>query len=79
MKCFLITCNGYTLIKEVVVNDFNELPKLCLEAEQSINDGYAVLASHNGQFVADAEGLTKNWQPDSEYMSGIDYACGYMD
>jgi hypothetical protein len=83
MRCFLIHCDGYRVIREVIVNGFEELPKLCRAAEIELygenGDGYAVVASHNGDFVADADGVTSHWEPSAEYQAGLDYACGYRD
>lgn len=83
MRCFLIHCDGYKVIREVNVDSFNELPKLCRAAEIKLygegGDSYAVVASHNGEFVADADGLTQHWQPSEEYQAGLAYACGYRD
>ena len=80
MRCYLISCNGYNVIKEVVVDSFRDLPALCLAAEVEANDGYAVLARHNSSFVADAEGVwPQQLDNNTDYRCGYDYACGYRD
>lgn len=79
MKCYLISCNGYKTICEVNVAAFSELTELCCAAEQQDGDGYAVLASHNGRFVADAEGVIPSYDDNAQYRSGYAYACGYRD
>ena len=78
MRCFLYHCNGYKIIREVTVQSFAELPAMCLAAETATNDGYAVLASHNSQLVADSEGI---WTPANNHEGSIGYAhaCGYRD
>lgn len=77
MLCHLITCNRYKTIRSITVNSFDELPAMCLAEEQKANDGYAVLASHNGSFVADAEGTRS--QKEQSSSAGYDHACGYHD
>lgn len=62
----LLTCNGYTVIREVTADDGYDLPVLCLEEERRINDGYAVLARCDGKLVADAEGWYEAHSP-SQY------------
>lgn len=53
----LITCNGYRTIAVLPVGVDTDLPQLCRDYEALLNDGYAVLASSDGRFVADADGL----------------------
>jgi hypothetical protein len=65
------------MISEVNVNSFDELPALCLRAEQNANDGYAVLAQHDGKHVADAEHVYQRYSQSSS--PGYDHACGYHD
>lgn len=80
MRCFLVSCRDSKVRREVLVNDFAELPALCLAEEQKANDGYAVYASHDSRIVADAEGVHEREPNDnSEYQAGYAYACGYKD
>jgi hypothetical protein len=71
MTC-LITANGYKVIETLGYSTAN-LPALCAAAEKARNDGYVVLATVNGEIVADAEGY---W--DREAMNRpdeFDLAC----
>lgn len=79
MRCYLISCRDYKVVREVVVSSFSELIALCLAEEQKANDGYCVFAQHNSQIVADAEGLSEHWEPDPIYQGQLAYACGYHD
>lgn len=65
MSTVLITCNGYTVIREVGL-DATDLPELCRAAEVKQNDGFAVVASRDGRMVADAEGWIRS-SPMSAY------------
>ena len=54
----IVTCNGnQTLLHcQSWLIPIELLPRICLHAEQAINDGYAVTAMIDGRFVADATG-----------------------
>ena len=75
MATYLVTCNGYSVIREVPFDA--DLPALCREEELKRNDTYAVLAQRDGQFIADAEGDYLAEDDGREYRSAIDRACGY--
>jgi hypothetical protein len=77
MLCYLISCNEYKVIRGVNVRDLSELPSLCRVEEEKRNDEYAVYANHNGQMVADSDGVHENFDDNSSYTSSIDMACGY--
>ena len=79
MRCFLITCNGYKVVAELVVSDLQSLPALCRAWERTTNDGYAIYASHNGVQVATADGIIEPEPNDYTYQAGYAAACGYHD
>lgn len=76
MSIVLITCKGYSVIRELP-SDTQNLPALCREEEVRANDGYAVIASRDGKTIADAEGYIADLDDGREYRSAIDRACGY--
>lgn len=49
-----LTCDGYTVIAEDRY-DCNA-PAICRRLETERDDGYCVVASRNGELVADADG-----------------------
>lgn len=55
-RYYLVSCNGYKTIKEVVCHEA-ELPRLCNDLMDELDDGYAVIAMKDGRTVADFEGV----------------------
>ena len=66
----LLTCDRYQVVREVRPDEGWDLPVLCLEEERRRADGFAVVASHDGRIVADAEG----WWEDRESVPPHDAA-----
>ena len=60
----LLTCDRYRVIREVPFG--SDLPALCREEEARRNDGYAVVASTDGEMVADADGYFNQRMPERD-------------
>lgn len=54
----LISCNGFKVVGTVSAGKYDSLPSLCRAAEAAIDDGFAVYATWNGVYIADAEGFS---------------------
>lgn len=55
MTITILTCNGYT--PEASTRDLSDAAGLCALLEEQASDGFARVASHDGQLIADSEGL----------------------
>ena len=75
----LLTCNGYVSIRHIPCDA--DVPVECQVEELRRMDGYAVVASLDGQIIANAEGYRDNQDTPEErlYRDAIDRVCGYLN